>query len=60
MKKRWISIALVCTIALALAACGKSGSEEASGSDTEAQAAEGADTGERGDAAEEKKYPDEA
>ena len=60
MKKRWISIALVCTIALALAACGKTGSEEASGSDTEAQAAESADTGETGYAAEEKTYPDEA
>ncbi len=61
MKKRWISIALVCTTALALAACGaNAGKEEASGAGTESQAVEGADTGETGFAAEEKTYPDEA
>ena len=60
MKKRWISIALVCTTALALAACGaNAGKEEASGAGT-SQAVEGADTGETGFAAEEKTYPDEA
>ena len=54
MKKRWISIALVCTTALALAACGaNAGKEEASGAGT-SQAVEGADTGETGFAAEEK------
>ena len=35
MKKRWISIALVCTTALALSSCGaNAGKEEASGAGT--------------------------
>ena len=39
MKKRWISIALVCTTALALAACGaNAGKEEASGAGTRSKA----------------------